>query len=142
MSGEVDFAPEDSVPLVEERIQLVEETLRVDKTVMTTGIVRVRTVVEEQPAVLHDTLVRERIETEHVAIDRVVDVAPVVREVDGVTIIPVVEERLRLVRELVLVEEIHMRRVRSEEPFEQTATRRVMRVVVERDPVASPTELS
>ena len=99
-----------------------------------------RTVVEEHPEVLRDTLVRERIETTRVAVNRVVDVLPTTREVDGVTIIPVVEERLRLVRELVLVEEIHMQRVRSDEPFEQTATRRVMRAVVERDPVTSPLE--
>lgn len=140
MSNELDFAPDDGKDAVEKRIQLVEETLRVDKTVMTTGVVRVRTFVEEQPAVLRDTVVRERIETDRVTIGRVVDVAPAVREVDGVTIIPVVEERLRLVRELVLVEEIHMRRVRSEELLEQTATRRVMRAVVERDPATSTLE--
>jgi len=60
------------------------------------------------------------------------ETVPPPREVDGVMIISVVEERLRVVRELVLVEEVHMREVRTSEPFEQTVSRRVMRAVVER----------
>ena len=115
------------------RVQLVEETLRVDKQAVETGRVRVRTVVDEEPVVVSATLTGNYVTVDRVAIDRVVDAVPPPREVDGVMIISVVEERLRVVRELVLVEEVHMRDVRTSEPFEQTVSRRVMRAVVERD---------
>lgn len=121
--------------LLEERLQLVEETLRIDKRRVETGTVRVRTIVDEAPVTLNETLTHERVEAVHVPIGRVVDVVPPLREDDGVTIISVVEERVRIVRELVLVEELHLRRVRSEEPYVHTTTRRVMRAVVERTPV-------
>jgi stress response protein YsnF len=62
----------------------------------------------------------------------VIDAVPEIREIDGVTIIPVVEERVRVVRELVLVEEVRMRRVHSEALFETTGSRRIMHAVVER----------
>ncbi len=116
-----------------DRIQLVDETLRVDKRAVETGRVRVRTIVDEEPVVVSATLTGNYVTVDRVAIDRVVDAVPPPREVDGVMIISVVEERLRVVRELVLVEEVHMRDVRTSEPFEQTVSRRVMRAVVERD---------
>ena len=114
-------------------LQLVEETLRVDKRIVETGRVRVRTIIDEEPVVVSATLSSNYVTVDRVAIDRVVDAVPPPREVDGVMIISVVEERLRVVRELVLVEEVHMRDVRTSEPFEQTVSRRVMRAVVERD---------
>ena len=114
-------------------LQLVEETLRVDTRTVETGRVRVRTVVDEEPVVVSATLSGNYVTVDRVAIDRVVDAVPPPREVDGVMIISVVEERLRVVRELVLVEEVHMRDVRTSESFEQTVSRRVVRAVVERD---------
>lgn len=119
----------------EQRLALVEETLRLDKRVIETGRVRVRSVVEEEPVVLRRQLEQTRVEVVHVPVDRVVDRVPAERTVDGVQILSVVEERFRLVRELVLVEEVHISRVVSTEPFETTATRRTMRAVVERDPI-------
>ncbi|MGI4881323.1 MAG: DUF2382 domain-containing protein [Janthinobacterium lividum] len=116
-----------------ESLQLVEEVLRLDKNVRETGRVRVRTVVDEEPVVLSATLSGNYVTIDRVAVNRIVDAVPPVREVDGVTIIPVVEERLRVVRELVLVEEVHMRNVRTADPVEQTVVRRVMHAVVERE---------
>lgn len=121
----------------EEQLQLVEEVVTFGKRRVVTGTVRVRTIVDEIPIIHHDTLVTEAVEVERVAINTVVDVVPPTREVDGVTIIPVVEERVRVVRELVLVEEVRMRRVRSEALFETTGSRRIMHAIVERDPAIS-----
>ncbi len=114
-------------------IHLVEETVHVDKLAVETGRVRVRTIVDEEPVVVSTILSGNYVTVDRVAIDRVVDTVPPPREVDGVMIISVVEERLRIVRELVLVEEVHMRDVRTADPIEQTVTRRVMRAVVERE---------
>lgn len=122
---------------VEERLQLVEETVSFGKRQVVTGTVRVRTVVEEVPVSYHDMLASESVEVERIPVGTIVDAVPPMREVDGVTIIPVVEERVRIVREFVLVEEVHMRRVRSEAMFETTGSRRVMHAVVEREPAIS-----
>ena len=126
MSG--DTAPEPTAS-----VQLVEETLSVDRRVVETGRVRVRTVVDEQPVVVSETLSGNYVTVDRVPIDRVVDAVPPTRTEGDVTIVSVVEERMRIVRELVLVEEVHLRDVRTSEPFEQTVNRRVMRAVVERD---------
>lgn len=121
-------------------LQLVEETLRVDKRAVETGRVVVRTVVDEEPVVVSTTLSGNYVTIDRVAIGRVVDAVPPPREVDGVMIVSVVEERLRIVRELVLVEEVPMRDVRTSDPVEQTVTRRVMRAVIERQPATRETE--
>ena len=123
-----------------DRLQLVDETLRVDKRTVDTGHVRVRTIVDEEPVVVTTTLTGNYVTVDRIVIDRLVDAVPPPREVDGVMIISVVEERLRVVRELVLVEEVHMRDVRTSELFEQTVSRRVMRAVVERDAIQPETE--
>lgn len=114
-------------------IQLVEETVRIDKRTVKTGNVRVRTVVDEEPVVVRATLSGNYVTVDRIAVNRVVDAVPPPREVDGVMIISVVEERLRVVRELVLIEEVHMRDVQTSEPFEETITRRVMRAEIERE---------
>lgn len=124
----------------DEIIQLVEETVRIDTRTVETGKLRVRTIVDEEPVVVSATLSGNYVIVDRVAIDRLVDTVPPPREVDGVMIISVVEERLRVIRELVLVEEVHMRDVRTAEPFEQTLTRRVMRAVIEREPTSRETE--
>ena len=46
---------------------------------------------------------------ERVPVDRPVEAMPVVREEDGVLIVPVVEERLVVTKQLVLKEELQIR---------------------------------
>ena len=104
-------------------LQLVEETLRVDTRTVETGRVRVRSVVDEEPLVVSATLSGNYVTVDRIAINRIVEAVPPPREVDGVMIISVVEERLRVVRELVLVEEVHMRDARTSDPIEQTRHR-------------------
>lgn len=44
------------------------------------------------------------------------------------------------IKPLVIVDEVHMYDVRTSDPVEQIVTRRVMRAVVEREPVSTETE--
>ncbi len=118
-----------------EPIPIVEEAVHLDTTRVETGRVRVHTVVDEEQVVAATTLTGNYVTVDRVSFNRVVETAPLPREEDGVTIIPVVEERLRIVRELVLVEEVHVRNVSTADPVEQTVTRRVMRAVIEREPL-------
>ena len=117
---------------IEQRIPLVEEVLGIEKRVVETGRVRVRTIVDEVPEVLRDALARETLEFERVAIDRPIEEAPPIREENGVLVIPMVEERLVAVKQLFLVEEVRVHRRRTLEPTEIAATRRVMRAEIER----------
>lgn len=115
-------------------IALVEETFRVDKRVVDTGTVRVRTMVDTVAETVRASVDSERVEVTRVPVDRVIETAPDVREEDGVLIVSVVEERAVVVKHLVLVEELHITRVRRTLDVEAPVTRRVMRAMVERLP--------
>ena len=118
---------------LEERIQLVEETLRVDRREIETGRVRVRIVVDEQDHDFQEALDRSTVEVVRVPIGREIDFMPEPRTEGEYTILPVVEEVLVVRRQLVLVEEVRVRRVVTTEFVDQTVVARKMRAVIERD---------
>jgi uncharacterized protein (TIGR02271 family) len=118
----------------EERIALVEEEARIDKREVVTGRVRIRTRVEEAEETVRGTLDEEVVEVERVPVDRIVDAAPAVRQDGDVTIIPVMEEVLVVEKRLVLKEELHVRRRRTQESVEVPVTLRRERVEVKRLP--------
>lgn len=95
-----------------------------------TGTVRLRKVVHEATEPVAAGGYREVVETTRLPVNQVVEAPEAPRTVDDVLVIPVYEERL--VRQLVLVEEIHVRRRR--EPFEHSVSTTLRReeVVVER----------
>jgi uncharacterized protein (TIGR02271 family) len=113
-------------------IPLVEEELCVDKQPVTAGKVSVHTIVDAFKEVVSETLESERVEVSRVSIDREVETAPAVRTEGDVLIIPVLEEVLVVEKRLVLKEELHVRRLVSEETVEIPVTVRKQRAVVER----------
>src|SRR5215207_6003928 len=78
----------------EEVLPLVEETATVHKRETVTGTVRVQTVTDAVEELAQASLESISVEVTRVPIDRVVDVAPMVRTEDEVVIIPVLEEIL------------------------------------------------
>ena len=115
-------------------IPVLREQAQVDMVLEHTGTVRVRKVVHEDTVPISAEGYREVIETTRVPVNQVVQAAEAPRDLGDLLVIPVYEERL--VRQLVLVEEIHVRRRR--EAFEHTAATSLRReeVIVERlDPV-------
>ena len=116
-----------------ERVPIIEESLEVGKRQVETGRVRVRTSVETHQELAEAELERSDVQVERVRIGRVVDSAPRVREEGDKLIIPVTEERLVITKELVLVEELHLRRQVTVEQFEQPVDLRRTRAVVERE---------
>ena len=117
-----------------EVISLLAESLRVSKRTVEGEGVRIRVVTDEQETPANVTLRTERIEVERVAVGRVVDAVPSVREEDGVTIIPVVEERAVTEIRLVLVEELRVRRLAETREHQQTVLLRRQRAEVDRLP--------
>jgi len=122
----------------EERIPLIEEEARIDKRSVETGRVRVRTEVDEVEEMLRATLDGEEVEVSRVPVDRPVDAAPAIRTEGDVTIVPVLEEVLVVEKRLVLKEELHIRRRRTQETVEVPVTVRKQRAVVERLPSEKP----
>ncbi len=109
--------------------------MRVEKRQVTTGRVRVRTVVEVVQEPVRASLEEETVEVTRVPVGREIDQAPEVRTENGVTIVPVVEEVLVVEKRLVLKEELHIRRTVRTEEVEIPVELRKQRAEVERLPV-------
>ena len=90
-------------------IELTEEQIEIAKQEVTTAVVtaNVRTVTSETDAAF--TLEHTIVDIVRVPMDKVVDTIPSVTTVGDLTIVPVFEERL--VKQIVLTEEIHIRRL-------------------------------
>jgi stress response protein YsnF len=123
MTGQTDRA--DVLPLVEER--LVVDRRR------TGGVVRVRTDTEAVDEIAAIDLESQEVEVSRVPVGRVVEGPQPVRTEGDLTVIPLVEERMVVTTELVLVEEIHIRRRVTRERVEHPVTLRRQTAVVERD---------
>jgi uncharacterized protein (TIGR02271 family) len=115
----------------ERRIPLVEERARIEKRVVERNRVRIRTAMTESQQVLSDALRREQVDIRRVAVNQEVDAIPSVREQGDVVIIPIVEERVVLVKHLVLVEELHVQRKVVHEQVEVPVNLRSTEVFVE-----------
>ena len=98
-----------AVPAGPSQLDVLAETLNVTKRRVKTGSVRVSTRTETHEEIAEVSLDRGVIDVTRVPFDRVVDVAPQVRTEGDTTIVPVVEERLVVTKQLVLVEELHIR---------------------------------
>ncbi|MCJ2137319.1 YsnF/AvaK domain-containing protein [Methylobacterium sp. J-026] len=116
-------------------LPLIEETARIDKQAVETGRVRVSTRTETVDQVLRESLRSQTVEVTRVPVNRTLsegEVPPVIREENGVTVIPVLEEILVAEKRLVLKEEVHVRRSSADEDVEVPVTLRKQRAVVER----------
>ncbi|QIR84519.1 DUF2382 domain-containing protein [Paracoccus sp. AK26] len=115
-------------------LPLVEEQLSVTKQRVLTGRVRIATQTETIDHLLPAELTREEVEVVRVPVDRRIDGVPDMTTEGDLTIIPVVEERLVVTRELYLREEIHIRRITRRDSVEIPAQTRRQSVRVERFP--------
>jgi uncharacterized protein (TIGR02271 family) len=119
-------------------IPVAEERLTVERRTVESGRLRVGVKVRERQETVELDLTEETAEIERVPIGRVVETAPPMRQ-DGegetaVLIIPVLEERYVMVRQLVLKEEIHVRKSRVTTRASAPVTVRYEEVAVSRDP--------
>ncbi|MCJ2023645.1 YsnF/AvaK domain-containing protein [Methylobacterium sp. J-067] len=116
-------------------LPLIAETARIDKRAVETGRVRVSTRTEAVDQVLRETLRSDMVGVTRVPINRTLaegETPPVVREENGVTIIPILEEILVVEKRLVLREEVHVRQTTGGEDVEMPVTLRRQHAVIER----------
>lgn len=119
-----------------ETLRLHAEAVTVERRRVAGDTVRVATRVRVRDEVVEAALVHERVEIERVAIDRIVDAVPPVRQEGDVTVLSVVEEVLVLERRLVLKEEVRVRRVQVPDMHRETVALREQVVEVSRVPPA------
>ena len=114
-----------------QRTELRAEQLAVHKEEREAGEVRVRKEVEQVPGRAEAEAFREEVRLRHVPINQVVSERVPSWEEDGALIVPVYEEQLVLVKQLVLKEHLRIERVRIVERREFQDTVQRERVVVD-----------
>ena len=112
-------------------MRLHEEQVVLSKRVRKTRVSVTRTTSSRNEAAETD-LNHAHVVIERVAIGRLVDAIPEIREEGDLIILPVVEEELVVIRRLVLKEEVHIRRVRTTQRHTETVALRQQSVTVTR----------
>lgn len=123
--------------MTKKRVPLLEERIDVDKRAVETGVVRTKTSVEERTEMLDLALRRDDVDIVRVPVNRPVDAPVPTRQEGDTTIISLHEEVPVVTTQLVLVEEIHLRRRRSVRAIAQPVTLRRERMDVEREALDS-----
>ena len=113
-------------------VPLHAETLEVARLARETGRVRVSTVTQVHERIVDEMLAEEHAHVKRVAIGRVVEAVPGVRQEGDTTVIPVVEEVLVVERRLFLKQEIHVTRVRTMSRHQETVPLREQEAIVTR----------
>jgi stress response protein YsnF len=116
----------------DQKIQLVEESVSVEKERVLTGRVRVSTSSRQVEELARATLAGTRVEVTRERLDLEVNAVPETRVEGDTTIIPVVEEIMVIEKRLVLVEEIRIRQVATSEEVSLPVTLRKQTATVER----------
>lgn len=119
---------------VERVIPLYEEELAVSKRVVETGKVRVTKSVHEQERLIEETLANDDVDVRRVAVNRIVEQAPVTRQEGDTLIVPIVEEVLVVERKLMLREEIRITTRRTSAVVQHVTTVRTEEASIERVP--------
>lgn len=103
---------------MDETIALLAEQLELGVRTVETGRVHIATRVVETEQTVAVPLQRDEVDVETVSIGRVVSEASPTRYEGDVTIVPIYEERLVVTKQLVLKEELHIRKRSSIRPAE------------------------
>ena len=115
-----------------ETLPLLEETASVSKRRRVTGGVRIETRTELRQETAEVALNRQTVEVTRVPMNCLIEEAPEIRTEGDTMIIPVVEERLIVVKQLFLKEEVHIRHRTEREAVRENVELRRQRAVVRR----------
>jgi stress response protein YsnF len=121
-------------------IPLAEETVQFEVRDIETGRVRVTTCTELVDEMIEADLVSEAAEVTRVPIGQVVQAIPPVRNENGVTIVPVLEEVVVVEKQLLLKEELHIRISEQTSHVSVPIQLRKQHAKLERQPSPDPSE--
>ena len=116
-------------------LPLYEEAVTVSRRVVPKNRARVSTVTHQRQQLVDELLQHENIEIDRISIGRPIEAIPAVREEDDTIIVPVVEEVLTVQRTLILKEEVRIRKVRTDERYQESVTLRRQDAGITRLPV-------
>lgn len=109
---------------------VLHEELEIRKVAEETGAVRVRKIVHEEPRTVDVTLITEQVVVTRVPVNKVVDATFPSRQDGDTLVIPIFKEML--IKQLVLVEEVHVTSRRNPENTTQQVTLKREEAIVER----------
>ena len=112
-------------------VPVTEETLRVSKQEVVTGGVRLIKRVTEREEVVDESLLRQDVHVERVAINQMVTEAPQPRQEGDTFIVPLLEEVLVVEKRLLLKEEVRITRTQTEFHQPQAVMLRTEEAVLE-----------
>jgi uncharacterized protein (TIGR02271 family) len=113
-------------------IPVVTEDVTVRKEERVSGRVRITKTVHDREALLEETVQREEVNVERVAINRVVDEVSEQYYEGETLVIPIYTEVLVVEKRLMLAEELRITKQRYEQPVQEHVTLRDEEVKVER----------
>jgi len=113
-------------------IPVLQEEVQVDKRKVETAKVRIKTTVEERQETIDLPLLHEEVEVRRVPINRPVDGPVAMRQEGDTLIVPLLEEVLVVQKQLLLKEEVHISKKRTDQHHPEQVTLRSEQVSVER----------
>jgi stress response protein YsnF len=113
-------------------VPVITEELHADAIPVETGGVRVIKHLEGHEEILEQELRRGRVEVKRVKMNRVVDGPQTAQRRGNVLVVPVVSEVLRVEKQWVLTEEIHITQIEEQERAQQKVTVNEEHATVER----------
>ena len=113
-------------------IPIVREEVHAEAVPVATGGVRVTKRVESHDEIVEQELRKSHVEVKRVKTDRVVDGPQPVQRVGNTLIVPVVSEVLRIEKQWVLTEEIHITEVEERETVRSNVTLNSEQAQIER----------
>lgn len=113
-------------------LPLAQEQMAVAKRQVVQGRVTITRRTTEREEAIEAWLKQENVEIHRVEKGTPLETYPAIREEEGVMIIPVVDEHVEVVRTLVLREEIHIRKVTTAVPYQESVTLRSQDITVEK----------
>lgn len=118
--------PQVVIPVIHEELEIGT------RKVETGGGVRIRKSAREEEQTIDLPLIHEQVQVERVPMDEILDGPVPVRHVGETIIVPVMEEVFVVKKQLRLVEELHIRKTRTETRRPQTVVLRKEEATVER----------
>lgn len=119
----------------EQRLPLSEEHATLTKARVLDSRIRIERTTTSAAELLETELARDEVEIKHIAKNQLVedDYSAEVRYEGDLLIIPVIEERVEIIRRKILKEEVHIRKVKKVEPYQQNVLVRSQEVKIRKE---------
>lgn len=124
-------------------VPVIKEELQVGKQEVIKGVVRVTTRVDSHEELVDEPLLHEWVSVDRIPVNQFIEGdLPQVREENGVTVIPLIEEVLVIEKKVLLREEVHLTKRKATVRKPQRIVLRSQTVEVERSSSEEPDQLS